>query len=52
MNELLATYLRRHRWLLEGFHLSSPDETFSKCRVKVPYLEDWLGVSIYQWRGQ
>jgi hypothetical protein len=35
-------------WLLEGVHLSSPDETFSKCRVEVPYLEDWLGVSPFR----
>jgi ApeA N-terminal domain 1 len=35
-------------WLLEGIHLSSPDETFSKFRVEVPYLEDWLGVSPFR----
>ncbi|HET6574122.1 MAG TPA: HEPN domain-containing protein [Fimbriiglobus sp.] len=35
-------------WLLEGVHLSSPDETFAKCRVEIPYLEDWLGESPFR----
>lgn len=31
--------------MVEGVHLSSANETFSKCRVEVPYLDVWLGVS-------
>jgi hypothetical protein len=31
--------------LLEGIHLPSPDQPFEKCRVEIPYLEDWLGDS-------
>ena len=29
--------------LIEGMQLSSPDERFSKWRVDIPFLEEWLG---------
>jgi hypothetical protein len=29
--------------MLEGVHLSSPDDLFSRCRIEIPFLEDWLG---------
>ncbi|WP_417379456.1 HEPN domain-containing protein [Gimesia sp.] len=31
--------------IVEGAHLCSSDETFSKCRVEIPCLDIWLGVS-------
>ena len=34
--------------MLEGIHLSSTDETFSKCRIKIPYFDVWLGISPFE----
>lgn len=36
------------RFIVEGVHLSSEDDTFSKCRVEVPNLDVWLGVSPFK----
>ena len=33
------------RFILEGVHLSSEADAFSKCRVEVPSLDVWLGIS-------
>ena len=31
--------------MVNGIHLRSPDDQFTKCRVEIPYLENWLGDS-------
>lgn len=34
--------------LIEGIHLSSPNEAFIKCRIEISYLENWLGDSPFK----
>lgn len=41
---LLSSRLTCHA-MIEGSHLSSPDDGFTKCRIEVPDLETWLGDS-------
>ena len=41
---LLSSQLSCHK-LIEGIHLLSPDDAFNKCRIEIPYLENWLGDS-------
>ena len=41
---LRTSELHCHK-LLEGIHLTETTDAFSKCRVEVPSIEAWLGVS-------
>jgi hypothetical protein len=41
---LLSSKLTCHI-MIEGAHLSSPNDTFLKCCIEVPHLETWLGDS-------
>ena len=34
--------------VVEGVHLSSEDEPFAKCRVEIPSLDVWLGISPFE----
>jgi hypothetical protein len=31
--------------MIEGIHLASPDDGFARCRIEIPYFENWLGDS-------
>jgi hypothetical protein len=41
---LLSSRLLCHE-AIEGIHLSSSDDGFNKCRIEIPYFENWLGDS-------
>lgn len=34
--------------VVEGLHLSLPKDTFIKCRIDMPYFENWLGDSPFK----
>ena len=34
--------------LIKGIHLSSENEPFSKCQIKIPFLEHWIGKSPFK----
>lgn len=44
---ILSSRLLCHE-LVEGLHLSSQEDTFTKCRIEIPCLENWLGDSPFK----